>query len=267
MRKGDVTRAAILEAALHIARRDGLEGLTIGALADQLRMSKSGVFAHFGSRQDLQLAVLGEYARLFLADVLAPAVREPRGLPRLRALLENWLRVLGRELEEGCLMIAGASEYDDRAGSLHDAMVHIVTGWKNELLRAIEQARDEGHLASDLDAEQLVFEIYGLMLVAHHDARLLRSRDSLKRARAGLARLLDSFGTAAGKKSLQVARPPAAPKAQAQPRPGRAKGAAGARPLLLKKGRSPGRPKTDPPTSAKRVHLRPEGSRTRASGD
>jgi hypothetical protein len=146
-------------------------------------------------------------------------------------------------------------------------MVHIVTGWKNELLRAIEQARDEGHLASDLDAEQLVFEIYGLMLVAHHDARLLRSRDSLKRARAGLARLLDSFGTAAGKKSLQVARPPAAPKAQAQPRPGRAKGAAGARPLLLKKGRSPGRPKTDPPTSAKRVHLRPEGSRTRASGD
>jgi AcrR family transcriptional regulator len=266
-RKGDATRAAIVDAAIASARRDGLEALTIGALADALSMSKSGVFAHFGSREELQLAVLNEYAARFAGEVLRPAVAAPRGLPRLQALLDNWLTVLDRQIEQGCLLIAGATEYDDREGSLHDAMVRIVEGWKRELLRAIEGARREGHLRRDLDAEQLVFEIYGLMLVAHHDARLLRSRDSLKRARAGLARLLDSFGTAAGKKSLQVARPPAAPKAQAQPRPGRAKGAAGARPLLLKKGRSPGRPKTDPPTSAKRVHLRPEESRTRASGD
>jgi AcrR family transcriptional regulator len=262
-RKGDATRAAILDAALAIAGRDGLEGLTIGALADSLKMSKSGVFAHFGSREDLQLAVLSEYADRFIADVLKPAVDRPRGLPRLAALLENWLQVLGRELEQGCLMIAGAIEYDDREGSLHDAMVRIVTGWKSELLQAIAQARSEGHLARGADAEQLVFEIYGLMLAAHQDARLLRSKDSLKRARAGLARLLDSFGTAAGKKSLQPARRPVTPKAQAKP--SRSTGANSAGSLPLKQGRSPGRPKTDPLTKPARVHVRAAGSRTRAT--
>jgi AcrR family transcriptional regulator len=264
-RKGDATRAAILDAALAIAGRDGLEGLTIGALADSLKMSKSGVFAHFGSRQDLQLAVLNEYATRFIADVLKPAVDRPRGLPRLAGLLENWLQVLARELEHGCLMIAGAIEYDDREGSLHDAMVQIVTGWKSELLEAIGQSRSEGHLVKDVDAEQLVFEIYGLMLAAHQDARLLRSKDSLKRARIGLARLLDSFGTAAGKKSLQPARRSGTPKAQAKPKPSRDKGAKGARSLQLKQGRSPGRPKTDPLKSAERVHVRGAAARTPAT--
>jgi AcrR family transcriptional regulator len=194
-RKGDATRAAIVEAALALARRDGLEGLTIGVLAEQMRMSKSGVFAHFGSREELQLAVMKEYSARFVDEVLRPAVRRPRGLPRLRALLENWLALLARELEQGCLMISGASEYDDRPGPLRDAVVQIVEGWKRELLRAIEQARDEGHLRRDVDAEQLVFEIYGLMLALHHDARLLHSPDSVKRARAGLARLLDAVST------------------------------------------------------------------------
>jgi AcrR family transcriptional regulator len=261
-RKGETTRAAILDAALVIAGRDGLEGLTIGALADGLHMSKSGVFAHFGSREELQLAVLSEYAQRFIADVLRPAVDQPRGLPRLAALLENWLQVLGRELEQGCLMIAGAIEYDDREGSLHDAMVRIVTGWKSELLKAIAQARDEGHLSKAADAEQLVFEIYGLMLAAHQDARLLRSKDSLKRARTGLARLLDSFGTAAGKRSL-AARPAA--KATAKPKPSRTAGTSGAGSLQLKQGRSPGRPKTDPLKSAERVHVRGKAARTPAT--
>jgi AcrR family transcriptional regulator len=192
LRKGEATRAAIVDAALALARRDGLEGLTIGVLAEQMGMSKSGVFAHFGSREDLQLAVINEYAARFVDQVLRPAVRRPRGLPRLRALLENWLALLARELEQGCLMISGASEYDDRPGALRDAVVAIVEGWKRELLRAIEQARDEGHLERGVDSEQLVFEIYGLMLVLHQDARLLHSRDSVRRARAGLARLLDA---------------------------------------------------------------------------
>jgi AcrR family transcriptional regulator len=191
-RKGEATRAAIVDAALAMARRDGLEGLTIGALADSLGMSKSGVFAHFGSREELQLAVLQEYAARFIDEVLRPALREARGLPRLRAILENWLRLLARELEQGCLMIAGASEYDDRPGPLRDALVEIVTGWKGELLRAIEAAKDEGHLRADVDSRQLVFEITGLMLVLHQDARLLHSADCVKRARAGLSRLLDA---------------------------------------------------------------------------
>jgi AcrR family transcriptional regulator len=190
-RKGDTTRAAIVEAALGIARREGLEGLTIGLLADALGMSKSGVFAHFGSREDLQMAVLREYAVRFVDEVLRPAVELERGLPRLQAMLENWLRLLARELEQGCLMIAGASEYDDRPGALRDAMVAIVTGWKHELLRAIDAAKEAGHLRAKVESRQLVFEIYGLMLALHQDARLLRSADGVKRARVGLARLID----------------------------------------------------------------------------
>lgn len=191
-RKGETTRATIVDVALAMARRDGLEALTIGLLAETLGMSKSGVFAHFGSREDLQLAVLREYAVRFVDEVLRPAVELERGLPRLQAMLENWLRLLARELEQGCLMISGACEYDDRPGTLRDAMVAIVTGWKHELLRGIDAAKSAGHLRTNVESRQLVFEIYGLMLALHQDARLLRSADSIKRARTGLTRLIDT---------------------------------------------------------------------------
>ncbi len=190
--KGGQTYAAIVDTALALARRDGLESLTIGVLAEQMGMSKSGVFAHFGAREELQLAVLGEYAARFVDDVLRPAVKRPRGLPRLSALLDNWLRLLAREIEQGCLMIAGACEYDDRPGPLRDALVGVVDGWKTELLLAIDGAVAEGHLPARTDARQLVFEIYGVMLALHQDARLLHSSDSVTRARTGLARILDA---------------------------------------------------------------------------
>ena len=190
-RKGDQTRAAIVEAALAMASREGLEGLTIGTLADQMQMSKSGVFAHFGSREDLQLAVLREYVGRFVDEVLRPAVKKPRGLPRLAAILDRWVAFLAREITLGCIMIAGAVEYDDRPGPQRDAMVAIITGWNAELLKAIRQAMAEGHLKRSADAPQMAFEIYGLMLAMHQDARLLRSADSAKRARAGLRRLID----------------------------------------------------------------------------
>ncbi len=190
-RKGEMTRAAIVERALEIAARDGLEGLTIGVLADRMQMSKSGVFAHFGSREELQLAVLKEYVRRFVDDVLRPAVRKPRGLPRLEAILDRWIAFLAREIDLGCIMIAGAIEYDDRPGPQRDAMVKIITGWKAELLKAIRQSVQEGHLRRDTDATQMVFEAYGLVLAMHQDARLLRSADSARRARAGVRRMLD----------------------------------------------------------------------------
>jgi len=190
-RKGELTRAAILEAALAIARRDGMEGLTIGLLAERLGMSKSGVFAHFGSREDLQLAVLEEYAARFVERVLRPAVRSARGLPRVRAIVDRWLALLAEELEAGCILIGGASEYDDRPGPLHDALAAIITSWKVELLRALEQAKACGHLRPSVDLEQMVFEIYGLMLMLHQDARLLHGKDSMRRARLGLQRILD----------------------------------------------------------------------------
>ena len=191
-RKGDLTRAAIVEAALLAASRDGLEGLTIGTLADSMQMSKSGVFAHFGSREELQLAVLKAYVQRFVDEVLRPAVAKPRGLPRLEAILERWVSFLAREMTRGCIMIAGAVEYDDVPGPQRDEMVAIITGWKRELVKAIRQAVAEGHLKPRVDAQQLVFEIYGLMLAMHQDARLLRSADSAKRARTGLRRLIDA---------------------------------------------------------------------------
>jgi AcrR family transcriptional regulator len=197
-RKGDVTRAAILEAARGVAQRDGLEGLTIGGLAERLGMSKSGVFSHFGSREELQLAVLREYALHFVDRVLRPAVRTDRGLPRLQAIVDRWLSLLGEEIEAGCILIGGASEYDDRPGPLHDALAAIVASWKGELVRALEQARDCGHLRVDIDCEQMVFEIYGLMLMLHQDARLLHGKDSVLRARCGLQRLIDDSRTAVG---------------------------------------------------------------------
>ena len=190
-RKGDLTRAAIVEAALLAASRDGLEGLTIGTLADSMQMSKSGVFAHFGSREELQLAVLKAYVQRFVDEVLRPAVTKPRGLPRLEAILQRWVAFLARELTRGCIMIAGAVEYDDVPGPQREEMVAIITGWKRELIKAIRQAVSEGHLKPRVDAQQLVFEIYGLMLAMHQDARLLRSADSATRARAGLRRLID----------------------------------------------------------------------------
>ncbi len=191
-RKGDITRAAIVETALAIARRDGLEGLTIGALAAQMRMSKSGVFAHFGAREELQRAVLAEYAARFVDTVLRPAVRRPRGLARLQAILDNWLKLMAREIEQGCLMISGSTEYDDRPGPMRDAVVEIIRGWTAELLHAIEDAKATGELRADLDAGQLAFEIYGLMLGFHQNARLLRASNSARRARAGLQRLIEA---------------------------------------------------------------------------
>ena len=189
-RKGDLTRAAILEAALVAASRGGLEALTIGTLADSMQMSKSGVFAHFGSREELQLAVLKAYVQRFVNEVLRPAVKKPRGLPRLEAILEGWVAFLALEMTRGCIMIAGAVEYDDVPGPQRDEMVAIIAGWKRELIKAIRQAAAEGHLKPRVDAHQLVFEIYGLMLAMHQDARLLRSADSAKRARTGLRRLI-----------------------------------------------------------------------------
>ena len=221
-RKGDQTRAAIVEAALAIARRDGLEGLTIGGLAAQMRMSKSGVFAHFGAREELQRAVLAEYAARFVDTVLRPAVRRPRGLARLQAILDNWLKLMAREIEQGCLMISGSIEYDDRPGPMREAVVGIIRGWTAELLHAIGDAKATGELRADLDAAQLAFEIYGLMLGFHQNARLLRSADSRRRARAGLQRLIEgACSTRRAARGAAAAARPRSVSGRAAPRSGR----------------------------------------------
>ncbi|WP_298235428.1 TetR/AcrR family transcriptional regulator [uncultured Azohydromonas sp.] len=195
--KGRVTRAAILDVALRQALHCGLEGLSIGLVAEHAHMSKSGVFAHFGSREELQIAVIREYHRRFSAEVFAPALRQPRGLPRLRALFENWLRRVTEELAAGCIYISGAVEFDDRPGAVRDALVAMVDDWHAALERAIGLAVSEGHLRADADPAQLRFEIHGLILAVHHDVRLLRRGDAPQRARNGFDRIVERWSTAA----------------------------------------------------------------------
>jgi AcrR family transcriptional regulator len=193
MRKGEQTRTAIVAAAVELAARDGLEGLTIGGLAERMQMSKSGVFAHFGSREDLQIAVLKAYERRFVDDVLLPGLKERRGLPRLRAIFGNWLDRTAIEAAQGCIWVSGASEYDDRPGAVRDELVAMVRSWQRELERAIEQAIAAGDLVRDADPRDLVFDLYGVILVLHHDARLMDTPDALQRARRAFDRLMRSY--------------------------------------------------------------------------
>ncbi len=196
LHKGQQTRAAILDAAVGLASHMGLEGLSIGALAEIAQMSKSGVFAHFGSREELQIAVVRQYHARFEEEVFFPAIREPRGLPRLRALFERWVRRVSVEMDSGCIYISGAVEFDDRPGPVRDALAEMVQAWQAALARAIRAAVAERHLREDTDPTQLLFELHGLILALHHDARFLRTPGAPDRARAAFERLLAHYGVA-----------------------------------------------------------------------
>jgi AcrR family transcriptional regulator len=193
LQKGQQTRAAILDAALGLASQMGLEGLSIGALAEMMQMSKSGVFAHFGSREELQISVIREYHARFEEEVFVPAIREPRGLPRLTALFDRWVRRVSMELDSGCIYISGAVEFDDRPGPVRDALVSMVQTWQAALSRAIQGAIAQGHLRADTEPTQVLFELHGLILALHHDARFLRIPGALGRARTGFERVLTSY--------------------------------------------------------------------------
>jgi AcrR family transcriptional regulator len=204
LHKGQQTRAAILDAALALASQMGLEGLSIGALAEVMQMSKSGVFAHFGSREELQISVIREYHTRFEDEVFFPAVREPRGLPRLAAMFERWVKRVSMEIDSGCIYISGAVEFDDRPGPVRDALAAMVQAWHAALERAIRIAVEEGHLRPDTDAQQMLFEIHGLILALHHDARFLRLPGALDRARAGFARIVGHYATAKGRRVVET---------------------------------------------------------------
>jgi AcrR family transcriptional regulator len=193
MRKGELTRAAILDVALDLASRDGLEGLTIGLLADKMSMSKSGVFAHFGSREDLQLEVLKLYHHRFEQEVFFPSVQEAKGMARLKSMFSRWVKRVSVEIASGCIYISGAVEYDDRPGPIREELVSMVQAWQGALLRCVQQAIEVGDLKADTDADQMVYEMYGLILALHHDARFLRMPGSVDRARVGFERLIENY--------------------------------------------------------------------------
>lgn len=194
MQKGQQTKLAIIEAALGLSSQIGLEGLSIGVLAEVTQMSKSGVFAHFGSREELQISVIREYFHRFEQEVFYPALQAERGLPRLRALFDNWMKRVTVELQSGCIFISGAVEFDDRAGPVRDALAHSVQTWLAALDRAVVQARDCGHLRADVDAHQVGFEIHALILALHYEARFLKTPGSIARANQGFNNILARFG-------------------------------------------------------------------------
>ncbi|HKX44284.1 MAG TPA: TetR/AcrR family transcriptional regulator [Burkholderiaceae bacterium] len=193
--KGRQTRAAILDAALTLASHMGLEGLSIGALAEVTQMSKSGVFAHFGSREELQISVVREYHAKFEDEVFRPAMKARRGLPRLRTLFDRWFKRVSVEIDAGCIYISGAVEFDDRPGPVRDALVTMVQTWQDALERAIGIAIEEGHLRADTDPKQMLFEVHGLILALHHDARFLRHAGADVRARAAFENVLSRYVT------------------------------------------------------------------------
>lgn len=192
--KSELTRAAIVGAALDLASAQGLEAITLQAVADRTGLSKSGVFSRVGSREALQVAVIEEYGRGFLADVFVPAMAQAKGLPRLDAIVQRWIaRTRDVEARKGCIFAAGAFELDDREGPLRDRLYAEVSLWRGALRRAVLQAVEQDHLQADTDADQLVSEIYALALGVLHDTRFLRDPRAAERAQALWARLLPTY--------------------------------------------------------------------------
>jgi AcrR family transcriptional regulator len=194
MHKGQQTKATIIEAALGLATQIGLEGLSIGALAEITQMSKSGVFAHFGSREELQISVIREYFSQFEQEIFYPSLQEPRGLPRLQAMFANWMKRVAVEIHSGCIFISGAVEFDDRPGPVRDALASSVQTWLQALYRAVVQAKECGHLQPEADAQQMAFEIHGLILAVHYEARFLKNPGSIDRTTTGFSNILARYG-------------------------------------------------------------------------
>ena len=192
--KSELTRAAIVGAALDLAGAEGLEAISLQAVADRIGLSKSGVFSRVGSREALQKAVIEEFGRRFLADVFVPAMQQPKGLPRLNEIVRRWIiRTRDVEARQGCIFTAGAFELDDKDGPLRDFLHGEVTRWRGALRRTVLQAIEAGHLRPDTDPEQLVAEVYSLAMGLLHDCRFLRDPKAPERAQATWARLLKTY--------------------------------------------------------------------------
>ena len=205
--KGEQTRLAILDMALAQAAQQGLEGLSIGPLAVALGMSKSGVFAHFGSREELQISVIHEYHHRFEQEVFYPALEAGRGVARLRAMFGNWMQRSSAEIDSGCIYISGAIEFHERTGPVRDALARSVMAWHAALRRSIEQGKERGELRADVDPDQMLFEIHGLILALHYQARFLQTSGAIARALQGFDNTVARFGTDSCPKPLSVSVP------------------------------------------------------------
>ena len=192
MGKGQLTRHAVLEQAARTASEVGLRGVTIGSLADLTHMSKSGLFAHFGSKESLQLATVRHARDQFVNLVIRPALAAPRGEPRVRALLENWLDWDTNVLPGGCLFVAAAVEFDDEPGAVREELVRNQVDLNETIARVFRGGISERHFRDDADPEQFAFQMHGILLAFHQHSRLLGDPLAAERARRALNALLDA---------------------------------------------------------------------------
>lgn len=191
MSKGEQTRERIVDRAFHLAARRGFDGVSIGALAEETGLSKSGLFAHFGSKEELQVAVLDYAAARFSERVFLPAFRVARGLPRLERLFELWLH-WADDVEGGCLFYQAVPELDDLEGRARNALAEQQQQFFDALAHAVSLAIDEKHFRADVDPRQFAFELEGIVLAHRLVDGLLKDKKALARARAAFGRLVDS---------------------------------------------------------------------------
>ena len=220
--KGEQTREAILVHALGLATRIGFEGLTIGRLADDLQMSKSGLFAHFRSKEALQLEILRMAGVRMIETVVKPALAAPRGEPRVRALFERWLAwEQSPSLPGGCPFMAASFELDDRPGPVRDFVVQNLRDWMDTLAGAARIAVNEGHFRADLDCEQFAHDCQGIGLAFVHASRLMRDAKAHARAASAFEALLGACrapGRAASHSSVAASSPSSAAAASGRRR-------------------------------------------------
>ena len=204
--RGDRTRQAILEVAVDVASAEGLEGLTIGRLASELSMSKSGLFAHFGSKEELQLATVEAAREIFIREVIRPSFETEKGLPRLWKLCEVWLAYVRSEVfRGGCFFVAAAAEFDGRPGPVRDRVGEIMKAWLAILQNSIAEAQEAGQLDADADPAQLAFELNALEMGANWAFQLYGDKQAFSRAREAILERLRRHSTASGSPLLPQA--------------------------------------------------------------
>lgn len=192
--KGERTRKSILDVAVDLASEEGLEGLSIGRLAAELEMSKSGLFAHFGSKEELQLATIEAARERFVHEIFLPAMKAERGLPRVQALMSAWISYAKRQVfRGGCFFYAASAEFDGRPGVVRDRIAELMREWLDSLERAFGMAREAGHIRSESDAKQLAFEVNALLMAANWSFQLFEDGTAFRRARVAIEQRMSAI--------------------------------------------------------------------------
>jgi AcrR family transcriptional regulator len=209
MSKGKATRQVVLDEAAREASRVGLGGLSIGSLAAATRLSKSGLFAHFGSKESLQLQLLDHVRDRFVELVVRPALAAPRGEPRVRELFRRWLAWDADALPGGCLFVAASAELDDQPGPVRDRLVRDQRDWLDTIAQVFRTGVAEGHFRPDADPDQFAHDLHGTMLAFHHASRLLGDPDAAARATRAFEALLSAARPAPARPAVPAGPAPA----------------------------------------------------------